>query len=300
MRAVVLLELDQVGDRELALERRHVADVGAAKRIDALVVVADGEHRGAAARQRLEPAVLQAVGVLELVDQDVLESALVVRAQQRVALEQLVAAKHQFGEVDHALFLALRVVGLVQLDAAPRVVVVRLDRPRAQPFLLGVVDEVLDVARREFLIVDVQRADQALDRRELVLAVEDLEGLREIGFAVVRAQHPVAQSVKGADPHPARVDRQHRREPRAHLARGLVGERDREHARGTHLTSGQQPGDPCREYARLAAAGAGEDQRVLRRQRHRGVLGGIEVLQEILHRRSPLAVSLHSDGDPRP
>ncbi len=39
----------------------------------------------------------------------------------------------------------------------------------------------------------------------------------------------------------------------------------------------QQPGDPRREHARLAAAGAGEDQRRPVRQRDRGELFRIEV-----------------------
>jgi hypothetical protein len=58
------------------------------KRVDALVVVADAEHGclRAAAGQQLQPAVLQHVGVLELVDQDVAEAALVVRADRFVAL----------------------------------------------------------------------------------------------------------------------------------------------------------------------------------------------------------------------
>ena len=72
------------------------------------------------------------------------------------------------------------------------------------------------------------RAVQPLDQRELVLRVHDLEQLRQLGVAVVRAQHPVAQAVERADPHAARVDRRHRRQPRQHLLRRLVGERDRE------------------------------------------------------------------------
>ncbi len=89
MRAVILLELDQVLDLVVAFERRHIADVGAAEGIDALVIVADGKD-GAAARfalprQQLEQIVLEVVGILKLVDQDVTEAHLVVVAQRRVA-----------------------------------------------------------------------------------------------------------------------------------------------------------------------------------------------------------------------
>ena len=51
VRAVVLLQPDQVRHFELALEIAHVADVGAAKAVDGLVVVADGKHRRACAGQ---------------------------------------------------------------------------------------------------------------------------------------------------------------------------------------------------------------------------------------------------------
>jgi hypothetical protein len=75
VRAVVLLQLDQVLDLELALEGAHVADVGAAEGVDALVVVADREDGAAGlfamAGQQLQQVVLQVVGILELVDQDV-------------------------------------------------------------------------------------------------------------------------------------------------------------------------------------------------------------------------------------
>src|SRR5258706_5806066 len=46
----------------------------------------------------------------------------------------------------------------------------------------------------------------------------------------MRAQQAVAQAVKRADPHAARADRQHRRDPREHLAGRLVGESNGENA----------------------------------------------------------------------
>ena len=53
MGAVVLFQPDQVRHLELALEVSHVADVGAAESVDALVVVADAEQVGAAACEQL-------------------------------------------------------------------------------------------------------------------------------------------------------------------------------------------------------------------------------------------------------
>ena len=113
--AVVALQLDDVLHPELALEVGHVADLGAAEGIDALVVVAHGQHRGLGAGEHLQPGVLQAVRVLELVHQDVAETALVVLAQQRVVAHQLIGAQHQLGKVHHAFALALVFIGLVDL-----------------------------------------------------------------------------------------------------------------------------------------------------------------------------------------
>ena len=117
----------------------------------------------------------------------------------------------------------------------------------------------------------------ALDRRQLVLRVEDLEALRQAGELPVRAQEAVAQAVEGADPHAAHVDRQHRAEPRQHLLGRLVGEGHGQHAARRDLAGLDQPGDAGRQHARLARAGAGQDQRVLGRQRDGGELLGVEV-----------------------
>src|SRR5438128_1226469 len=75
------------------------------------------------AAEKLEPAVLQPVGVLELVDQDVLEALRIVLAQDFIPLQELVAAQQQLGKVDHALALALLVVGGIKVRHAPRVLV---------------------------------------------------------------------------------------------------------------------------------------------------------------------------------
>ena len=196
MRAVVLLEADQIPHLKLALEVGHVADVGASECINRLVVVTHCEYEGALRRLRIvapfpgkgdggiahhgatlcliasseqtKPPVLQLVGVLELINEDVAEALLVMPAQGFVALQQFVGAQQQFGEIDHAFALALRLVGLVERDALPGPVVPGFDRGGAQALLLLRVDEMAQLARREFLVVDIQRLQQALDRGLLV------------------------------------------------------------------------------------------------------------------------------------
>jgi hypothetical protein len=71
---------------EVALEMLHVRRVRP-ERVDRLVVVADGEHRGVGPGEKPQPLVLEQVGVLELVDEQVREAALVVVAD-RIVLRQ--------------------------------------------------------------------------------------------------------------------------------------------------------------------------------------------------------------------
>src|SRR5688572_14620397 len=87
VRAVILLEANHVLHLELPLEVAHVTDVRAAEGIDGLVVVAHAEISGVLRAEKLQPPILQAVGVLELVDQDVAEAARIVLAQDLVARE---------------------------------------------------------------------------------------------------------------------------------------------------------------------------------------------------------------------
>jgi hypothetical protein len=73
-RAVVALQLDDARARVVALEVEDVADVGAAPAVDRLVLVADDGDAAGAPRQQAHQPVLDAVRVLELVDQHVVEA----------------------------------------------------------------------------------------------------------------------------------------------------------------------------------------------------------------------------------
>ena len=204
-------------------------------------------------------------------------------AQQLPALQQLVAAQQQLGKIDHTLALALVVVGGVQLDATARVVVIGFDVAGALPLFLRVVDEVGHAARRKLLVVDIQGLQQPLDRGKLILGVENLEGVRQPGIAVMGAQHAVAQTVEGTDPQPARDDRQHRRQAREHLTRCLVGEGDGQDPLRADLAGLDQPSHPGGEHPGLAAAGTREDEGVLGGQRDRCELRFIEIGEEVGH-----------------
>ena len=278
--AVVLLQPDRFGDVVVAQEVVHVADFRTAEGVDRLVVVTHGKQGGRGAGEAAQPLVLQAVGVLEFVDQDLVEARLVVGAQGFVAGQQLEARQQQLGKIHHAFAAALALVFAPDVDQPAVEGAGGLHAVRAQSLFLVAVDELHQLARWIGVVGQVERLQEPLDGGQLVLAVEDGEGGRQAGVAVVQAQKAVRQPVEGADPHHARIDRQHGADAGLHLAGGLVGEGDGQHAGRRGQAFAQQPGNAAGQHPGLAAAGSGEHQRVAA-GRNGGELRRIEAGEEI-------------------
>jgi hypothetical protein len=105
-RAVVLFQLEGLRAGIVAQEALHVLDLGAAPAVDGLVVVADHEHLAAVAGEQAHEGVLHAVGVLELVHEQLPEALPVMRQQGLVVAQHLVRAQQDLGEVDQPRQLA--------------------------------------------------------------------------------------------------------------------------------------------------------------------------------------------------
>jgi hypothetical protein len=74
-----------------------------------------------------------------------------------------------------------------------------------------------------------------------------------------------------------------RRQAGLHFLGRLVGESHRQDPLRTDLPGGNQPGDARGQHPRLATAGTGQDQGMLRRQGDRGKLRRIEMGEQIGH-----------------
>ncbi len=101
-RTVVLFQADDRGVGPVAVEAQDVLDLGPAPAVDRLIVVADDAQIAMLVGQRLDDAVLRAIGVLVFVDQQVLEARGFGRPRGRKVLEQLLGTKEQIIEVDGA------------------------------------------------------------------------------------------------------------------------------------------------------------------------------------------------------
>ena len=286
-RAVVLLELENLRGRVVALEIEDVADVGAAPAVDRLVLVADHAQISRSRGERLHDQVLDAVGVLVLVDQQMRRAPLPSLEDFRKALEQQPGLQLQIAEVHRvhrAHPLLVEPVDLRDRGLAPGL--------SAREHLLGrdrLVLGLLDSRARKFERRRVgQRGvvEHAANRGQRIAFVED----REIAIVAERvtflAQDSRARGMKGADPRQARVVADQRRDPLAHLVGGLVGEGDRQHLGGRRLALGQDVGDTVGQHAGLARARAGEDEDRAVGREHSGALFGIQIVELHGDRRS--------------
>jgi hypothetical protein len=261
--AIVLLQPDGARRRIIGLERLDVLDLGPAPAVDGLIVVADGEQMVVATREQTQPGVLDGIGVLELIDQDMREASLVVMQDVRPIAQYLQRAQQQIGEVERAATDPRGFVFAIDRDHLVLREVAGLGQVmRTQSLILLAIDEALDLARRPARFVDLQFLEQALDESKLIVGVEDLELLGQTRILPVCAQKAMRQTMEGTDPHAADRSAEHLVESTAHLACGLVGEGDGQDRPGLNLLDLEQPGNAVNEHARLARSRTGEDQQM--------------------------------------
>ena len=308
--AVVLLEHDRARVGEVLLEVHDVADVGPAERIDRLVGVAHDHELG---RRRtigvgfkvggagllhllgaelVDQGVLRMVGVLVFIHQHVPEPAPPALPHRREGAEQVHGHHQQVVEVERvglaetALVLGVRRgVGLLLavLGVFGGVLVVL-------ELVLGVADPVEDRARRVALHVEVEVAADQRHQPLGVGRVVDREARLVAEFVDLLAQDAHACRVEGADPHDLGAAADQLGDPLAHLGGGLVGEGDREDRAGVRVALGDQPRDPTGQDARLAGAGACDDEQRCPLVDDGLALGLVETLEQLLAGRPPASL----------
>ena len=138
--------------------------------------------------------------------------------------------------------------------------------------VLPQADGAVHGARREPLGIETQVADDVAGEPLRIGLVVDAERARVAEPIGVGAQDAHARGVERADPHLERHRPDQRGHTLAHLAGGLVGERDRQDLHGMHALV-DEVGDAMGQHPRLARAGAGDHQ-----QRTAAVHDGVELV----------------------
>ena len=272
--AVVLVEHDGGDIVERLLELVDVAHIGAAPAVDRLVVVAHGSDGAGLLGQDDGQLVLGDVGVLVLVDEDVLEALLIAAQHIGVVAEQLHGLHEQIVEVHRPGAVQARLVVAVHLGMLA-VEDVRCPSSRfvgVDEFVLPEADDAVHPARREALGVEAQIADDVAGEAFGIGLVVDAERTRVAEQVGVGPQDAHARGMERADPHLVRHGPHQHCHALAHLGRGLVGERDGEDLHRVH-TLFDEVGDAMGEHPGLARTSAGHHQ-----QRPAPVHDGVELV----------------------
>ncbi len=262
-----------------------VLDLGAAPAVDGLVVVADDGGGVVVVGEQPQPGVLNGVGVLKLVHQNVPEAALIVPAQLVVVAEQLQHTQQHLVEVHQAAPGAGFLVGQIDFlhGLQKQVAAGHVHMRGAQALVLLAVDEPGGLARRPALFVQPQLADHPLDQTLLIVGVDDLEVLRQARFLPVLAQQAVGDAVEGAHPHAAGGHVEQLLDAAAHFRRRLVGECHGENTERRRLFGGDLPGDTVHQHPGLARAGTGQHQQVPVFGGHRVALSRVKAFNKGSH-----------------
>ena len=165
-RTIILLEPDYRRAGKFLFEAQDVGDFGPSPGIDRLVVVADAAQVAAGFGEQLQPLILDRVGVLIFVDEDVTETLAIafehvgMLAEDRQHVEQQVA---EVAGVQSDQTRLIRPVHFLAATAAERFRFSGVDLVGGQPLVLPPVDQPRQLSRRPALFVELRRDDQLLE-----------------------------------------------------------------------------------------------------------------------------------------
>ena len=261
-RAIVPLQLDDLGAGEVALEAQDVVHLGPAPAIDRLIVVAHAADIARRGRQQPQPQILGDIGVLIFVDQDVAEATTVFLGQVRVLRQDGDVVQQQIAEIAGVQAAKARLIGGVQplALAVGEVFAGRqfLGRPAA---VLPVVDQARQRLGRPAFGVDIGRFQQLFQHPLLIVGVQDGEGGLQPDQFGVAAQNLRGDGVEGAQPaQPFGRVADQMGDPLTHLAGRLVGEGDGQQFPRLGPARRQDVRQPRGQNPRLARARARQHQ----------------------------------------
>ena len=264
--AVVLLKVEGDGFGVADGEVEDVGDVGAAEGVDGLAVVADDHHGAVTCGHEVDDFALDGVGVLELVDEEVVEAALERLADVVVFAEEAAPEDEEVVEIGDA---GLELAALVEGDAVADLCgecgegrgAFEDEGLEVAACVDGCGEEVAEgggFGEAGFgRLGDVCGA--ALHEAFGIFAVERGEVGGQAEAVGVLLDEPSSDGVEGAACDSVAGAAEEVGEPSRHLGGGLVGEGEREDALWPHAGL-DEVGDAVGEGAGFARAGARDDE----------------------------------------
>ncbi len=194
--------------------------------------------------------VLGSVGVLILVNEDVLKLMLIVGQHVWKVTKKSDRVHEEIVEVHGASPFETQLVFLIGLSMTPiDDVLGRIEcRGWRNQFVLPETDVGLNSLSWELAGIKTHIAHDITCESFAVRSVVDTERLRVTDLVGVRTQHAHATLVKGGDPHAASHRTNQHRDSFLHLVCGLVGERDGQDVHGMYAVA-NEPCDPLGENA---------------------------------------------------
>ena len=246
--AVILLQTDGAAGAVLLLKGENIFDIGPAKAVDGLVVIPHHADILPAAGQQPGQEILEMVGILVLVNEDVAKLFLVIGPDLLILLQQMdrveddVVKIHRIGLPQAAIIAG---VDLGDAGHAPVAGGLGLlgELVRGLIFVLCVADDRENGPGLKFLLVQAEGLQHVLDDPFAVVRVVDgkAAGEADIQTLHIPAQNADARAVKGSGPDIPGCGPAHPLQAFLQLSGGLVGKRDGDNRPGRGRFHGAQP-----------------------------------------------------------
>ncbi len=210
-RAVILLQSNDPGALEVFIEALDIFNFCPAPAIDRLIVVAHCRDRYIFSGQHPQPRILNSVGVLKLIDENLLKPLLVMTQNFGVFEPKLMRTQKELGKIYEPCPVTGNLIIAINLlhCSSKKIAWGSIHMGAAQAFILGAIDVPHGLLRRPASVIKLHLAAHPLDQTQLIVTIQYLKILRESCIAPVRLEQTMRQPVKGADPHPLGGDLQH-------------------------------------------------------------------------------------------
>ncbi len=280
-RAVILFQPHNDGARKILFKPQDVAHFGPAPAIDRLVVIADATDVLVPLRQQPQPHILGHVRILIFVHQNVAEPTLILLQDIVVLLKNRHHVQQQIAKIAGVQILHPLLIGRVKINALAVVGTALGHRHLARrPCLVfPAVDDARQHSRRPAFVINIAGRHQLLEQTKLIIRVQNGEIRLQPDQFRMTAEQLYTDRMERAQPrHPLDMARQ-RPHPRLHLARGFVGECDRQNLVRPRRSCGQQMRNPRRQRLGLARPGPCQHQHRTIQRLNRLALCGVQPVQ---------------------